>query len=73
MGNKSSFAQSGVEVIQNSELSKDDRAFRVTVKAFDLAVFDYEHVAARSVHLFTRGMQLAKRKLKRAVMGALQG
>src|SRR5580704_17304684 len=68
-----SVTQSGVEVVQDPELSKDDRPLRIAVEAFDLAVFEYEHVAARSVHLLTRGTQLAKGKLQRAIVGALQG
>src|SRR5882724_10491560 len=42
-----SVAQSGVEVVQDPELGKDDRPLRVAVEAFDLAVFEFEHVAAR--------------------------
>src|SRR6266568_5535271 len=54
-----SVTQSGVEVVQDPELSKDDRPLWVAVGAFDLAVFEFEHVAARGVHLLTRGRQLA--------------
>jgi len=70
---KFSVTQSGVEVVQDPELSKDDRPLWVAVEALDLAVFDYEHVAARGVHLLTRGRKLAKGKLQRAIVGALQG
>jgi hypothetical protein len=55
-----SVTQSGVEVVQDPELSKDDRPLWVAVEAFDLAVFEFEHVTARGVHLLTRGRQLAK-------------
>src|SRR5882724_7324980 len=68
-----SVTQSGVEVVQDPELSKDDRPLWVAVEAFDLAVFEFEHVAARGVHLLARGRQLAKGKLQRAIVGALQG
>src|ERR1700692_1524766 len=68
-----SVTQSGVEVVQDPELSKDDRPLWVAIKAFDLAVFDFEHVAARGVHFLTRGGQLAEGKLQRAIVGALQG
>src|ERR1700719_167508 len=68
-----SATQSGVEVIQDPKLSKDDRPLRVAIEAFDLAVFEFEHVAARCVHFLTRGGQLAKRKLQRAIVGTLQG
>ena len=68
-----SVTQSGVEVVQDPELSKDDRPLWVAVEAFDLAVFEFEHVAAGGVHFLTRGRQLAKGKLQRAIMGALQG
>ena len=64
--------QSGVEILQDPELSKDDRPFWIAVEAFDLAVFEFEYVAARGVHLLTRGRQLAKGKLQRAIVGALQ-
>ena len=64
--------QSGVEVVQDPELSKDDRTLWVAVEAFDLATFEFEHVAARCVHFLTRGGQLAKGKLQRAIVGALQ-
>jgi hypothetical protein len=67
-----SVTQSGVEVVQDPELSKDDRPLWVAVEAFDLAAFEFEHVAARCVHLLTRGRQLAKGKLQRAIVGALQ-
>jgi hypothetical protein len=40
---------------------------------FDLAVFDFEHVAARGVYLLTCGRQLAKGKLQPAIVSALQG
>jgi len=50
-----SVTQSGVEVVQDPELGKDDRPLWVAVEAFDLAVFEFEHVAARGVHLLTRG------------------
>jgi hypothetical protein len=74
MGNHEfSMTQSGVETVQDPELSKDDRPLRVAVEALDLAVFEFEHVAARGVHLLTRGRQLAKGKLQRAIVGALQG
>src|SRR5467141_2601061 len=74
VGNREfSVTQSGVEVVQDPELSKDDRPLWVAVEAFDLAVFEFEHVAARGVHLLTRGRQLAKGKLQRAIVGALQG
>jgi hypothetical protein len=36
-------SQSGVEVVQDPELSKDHRPLRVAVEAFDLAVFDFKH------------------------------
>jgi hypothetical protein len=39
--------QSGVEVVQDPELSKNDRPLWVAVEAFDLAVFEFEHLAAR--------------------------
>jgi hypothetical protein len=68
-----SLTQSGVEVVQDPELSKDDRPLWVAVEAFDLAVFEFEHVAARGVHFLTRGRQLAKGKLQRAIVGTLQG
>src|ERR1700674_2034875 len=68
-----SVTQSGVEVVQDPELSKDDRPLWIAVEAFDLAVFEFEHVAARGVHLLSRGRQLAKGKLQRAIVGALQG
>jgi hypothetical protein len=64
--------KSSVEVVQDPELSKDDRPLWVSVEAFDLAVFEFEHVAARCVHLLTCGRQLAKGKLQRAIVGALQ-
>ena len=70
---ESSMTQSGVEVVQDPELSKDDRPFWVAVEAFDFAVFEYEHVAARGVHLLARGGQLAKGKLQRAIVRTLQG
>src|ERR1700730_9825160 len=66
-----SVSQSSVEVVQDPELSEDDRPLRVAVEAFDLAVFEYEHVAARGVHLLARGGQLAKGKLQQAIVGAL--
>jgi hypothetical protein len=47
------------------ELSKNDRPLRVAVEEFDLAVFEFEHVAARGVHLLTRSRELAKGKLHR--------
>ena len=65
--------QSGVEVVQDPKLSKDDRPLWVAIEAFDLAVFEFEHVAARCVYLLTRGWQLAKGKLQWAVVVALQG
>ena len=68
-----SVTQSSVEVVQDPELSKDDRPLWVAVEAFDLAAFEFEHVAARCVHLLTCGRQLAKGKLQRAIVGALQG
>src|SRR6266436_823445 len=68
-----SVTQSGVEVVQDPELSKDDRPLWVAVEAFDLAVFEFEEVAARRVHLLTCGRQLPKGKLERAMVGALQG
>src|SRR6516164_7549193 len=68
-----SATQSGVEVVQDAELSKDDRPLWVAVEAFDLAVFEFEHVATRCVHLLTSGRQFAKGKLERATVGALQG
>ena len=67
-----SVTQSSIEVVQDPELSKDDRPLWVAVEAFDLAVFEFEHVAARCVHLLTRGRELAKGKLQRAIVGALQ-
>ena len=68
-----SVTQSGVEVVQDPELSKDDRPLWVAVEAFDLAVFEFEHVAARGVHFLTRGRQLAEGKLQWAIVGTLQG
>jgi hypothetical protein len=50
--------QGGVEVVQDSELSKNDRPLWVTVEAFDLAVFEFEHVTARDVHMLTRRQSL---------------
>jgi hypothetical protein len=41
--------QSDVEIVQDPELSKNDRPLRVAVEALDLAVFELEHVAARGV------------------------
>ena len=68
-----SATQSGVEVIQDPKLGKDDRSLWIAVEAFDLAVFEFEHVAARCVHFLTRGRQLAKGKLQGAIVGALKG
>src|SRR4029077_2742843 len=68
-----SVTQSSVEVVQDPELSKDDRPLWVAVEAFDLAAFEFEHVAARCVHFPTRSRQLTKGKLQRAIVGALQG
>jgi len=73
MNNDKSVSQSCVQVVQDPELSKDDRPLWVAVEAFDLAVFEFEHVAARGVHSLTRGRQLAKGKLQRAIVGTLQG
>ena len=42
--------QSGVEIVQDPELSKNDRPLWVAVEALDLAVFEFEHVTARGVH-----------------------
>jgi hypothetical protein len=36
-----SVTQSGVEVVQAPELSKDDRPLWLSVEAFDLAVFEF--------------------------------
>jgi hypothetical protein len=57
-----SVTQSGVEVVQDPKLSKDDRPLWVAVEAFELAVFEFEHVAARCVHLLTRGRQLGRKR-----------
>ena len=46
-----SVLERGAEVIDDAELSKDDRAFGVAVKALDLAVDQFEDVTARCVHL----------------------
>jgi hypothetical protein len=35
--------QSGVEVVQNTQLRKD-RSLWVAIEAFDLAIFEFEHV-----------------------------
>jgi putative transposase len=42
------------------------------VEAFDLAVYEFEHVTARGVHFLTREGQFAKGKLQRAIVRALQ-
>jgi hypothetical protein len=55
-----SLDECGFEVGQDSELSEDDRPFRVAIEVFDLAVFQFEHVAARGVHLLSRRGQLAE-------------
>src|SRR6266403_2253873 len=68
-----SVTQSSVEVVQDPELSKDDRRLWVAIEAFDLAVFEFENVAARGVHFLARSTQLAKGKLQRAIVGTLQG
>jgi hypothetical protein len=58
-----SMRQGGIEVVQDAQLSKDDRPLWVAIETFDLAVFEFEDVAARGVHLFTCSGQLAKGKL----------
>src|ERR1700692_3793859 len=65
--------QSGVEVVQAPELSNNAGPLWLAVEAFDLTSFEFEDVAARGVHLPTRGRQLSKGKLQRAIVGALQG
>src|SRR5258707_9552057 len=56
---ESSVTQSGVEVVQDPELSKDDRPLWVAVEAFDLAVFEYEHVTARGIVFVTHNVHHA--------------
>ena len=69
MCNGVSVTQCGAEVGQDSELSKDDRPFRVAVEALDLAACEFKHVAAGCVHLLTRSWQLAKGSLQRTIVG----
>jgi hypothetical protein len=44
-----SVTQSGVEVVQDPKLSKDDRPLRVTIETFDLAAFEFEHGSNREL------------------------
>jgi hypothetical protein len=60
-----SMGQGGVEVVQNTQLSKDDRPLWVATEASDLGIFEFEHVTARGVHLFACSGQLAEGKLQR--------
>ena len=66
-----SVIQGGVEVVQDPELGKDDRAFRIAIEALDLAVLEFEHVAARCIHFLSGGTQFAKRKLQWTIVEAL--
>src|SRR6202047_3102620 len=68
-----SVTQSSIEVVQDPELSKDDRPLWVAVEAFDLAVFEFEHVAAGASICLPVAGSSPKGKLQRAIVGALEG
>src|SRR4029078_5878999 len=47
-----SAGECGFAVGQYSELSEDNRPFRITIETLDLAVFQFEHVATRATICF---------------------
>src|SRR5690349_11099964 len=58
-----SVGECGFEVGEDAELSEDHGSLRVAVEALDLAVPEFEDVAARSIHLLASRGQLSERQL----------
>src|ERR1700757_2851875 len=62
----------GAEVTDHAELGEDGRPFAVAVEAIDLAVDQYEDVAARRVHPLAGRRQRPGGEPQRAEVGSLQ-